>query len=50
MRISVEIAYLVVTEKWPWSEHYEVTGVTRLADRSVPERASSYCLRPSGRV
>jgi len=41
---------LVVTEKWPWSEHYEVPGATRLADRSVPEGARSYCLRPLGRV
>jgi len=36
----------LATEEWPWSEHYEVSGVTRLADWSVPEGASSYCLRP----
>jgi len=31
--------YLVATEKKPWSEHYEVSGGTRLAEEPVLERS-----------
>lgn len=30
----------MATEKHPWSEHYEISGVARLGERSVPEGAS----------
>ncbi len=43
-------SYLFVTEKWPWSEHYEVFGATRLGEGSVPVGARFRCLRPPGRV
>jgi hypothetical protein len=38
------------TEECPLSEHYEVSGGTRLGEGSVPEGARFRCLRPPGRV
>ena len=41
---------LVVTEKSPWSEHDEVSGATRPADRERPRRGDillSESVRPS---
>jgi hypothetical protein len=38
------------TEECPLSEHYEISGESRLGEGSVPVGARFRCLRPLGRV